>query len=399
VPAFIEAKLAERDGRHERQGGSRYALEPNIKEGKGGLRDLHTLFWIAKYLYRVDDIAKLVPRGVLTRREVRRFQKAQNFLLTVRCHMHYLTQRAEERLTFDLQIGVAPRLGYTAHAGTRDVERLMKHYFLIAKDVGDLTRIFCAALEAEHQRRPRLRLPVLGRRRKIEGFALEGDRLSVRDPQVLADKPVEMLRIFRVAQKHDLEVHPKALHWITRNLKRIDKKVREDPAASRIFMQILTSGEAETALRRLNEAGVFGRFMPDFGRVVAQMQYNMYHHYTVDEHTIFAIGILDAIEQGELREVAPIASEVVHKILSRRVLYLAVLFHDIAKGRRGDHSLVGAEIARKLCPRLGLDAAETETVIWLVQHHLAMSNTAFRRDIDDGKTIRDFGNLVQPSRG
>ncbi len=393
---FIEAKLAERERRHERLGGSRYVLEPHIKDGKGGLRDLHTLFWIAKYLYRVNDIADLVPRGVFTRREVARFEKAQDYLWTLRCYLHYLAGRAEERLTFDLQKQVAPRMGYTAHAGTQDVERLMKRYFLIAKDVGALTGIFCAALEAEHKRSAGLGLAALTRRRRVDGFTLERDRLAVKSPEVFEKNPVDMLRIFKVALEHDLEVHPRTLHWMTRNLRRIDRAVRDSPEANAIFMDILTAQKSpEITLRRMNEAGVFGRFMPDFGRVVAQMQYNMYHHYTVDEHTIFAIGILNAIEVGLLADEAPIATEVVHKVLSRRVLYLAVLFHDIAKGRPGDHSRIGAAIAQKLCPRLGLSAEETETVAWLVLHHLVMSNTAFRRDIDDPKTIRDFTEHVQ----
>ena len=393
---FIDAKLAERDRRHERLGGSRYVLEPNIKDGKGGLRDLHTLFWIAKYLYRVNDIAELVDSGVFTRREVQRFEKAENYLWTLRCFLHYLTDRPEERLTFDLQKDIAPRMGYKAHAGTQDVERLMKRYFLVAKDVGALTGIFCAALEAEQKRPSKISLARLTRRRRIDGFPLEGNRLTVQSAQDFEKNPVEMLRIFKVAQAHELDIHPQALHWITRNLRRIDRGLCKDPAANAIFMDILTSEKnPEWALRRMNEAGVFGRFIPDFGRVVAQMQYNMYHHFTVDEHTIFAIGVLNAIERGKLAEEAPIATEVVHKVLSRRVLYLAVLFHDIAKGRPGDHSETGADIAQRLCPRLGLSEEETETVAWLVLHHLAMSNTAFRRDLDDPKTIRDFTELVQ----
>ncbi|MCG8359025.1 MAG: [protein-PII] uridylyltransferase [Kiloniellales bacterium] len=392
---FIEAKLAERDTRHHRQGGSRYSLEPNIKEGKGGLRDLHTLFWIAKYLYHVSDPAMLVERGVFTRAEVRRFEKAQEFLWTLRCHLHYETGRAEERLTFDLQKQIAPLMGYSDRAGLLDVERLMKHYFLVAKDVGDLTRILCASLESSHQR-PRFRLSNLMGRRRVEGFRLEGHRLTVPRPDVFSEKPVEMLRIFKVAQEHALDIHPDALRWIRANLKKIDAAVRENPEANRIFLDILTAKrDPETALRRLNEAGVFGRFVPDFGRVVAMMQYNMYHHFTVDEHTIFAIGMLHRIETGALKTEAPIASEVVHKVLSRRVLYLAVLLHDIAKGRRGDHSEVGARIAHKLGPRLGLSEEETESVAWLVLHHLDMSHTAFTRDMEDPKTIRDFAQNVQ----
>ncbi|WP_282604693.1 [protein-PII] uridylyltransferase [Pelagibius sp. Alg239-R121] len=393
---FIEAKLNERDLRHKRNGGTRYSLEPNIKESKGGLRDLHTLFWISKFLYHVDDISRLVDQKVFTRQEVRRFEKAQAFLWTLRCALHYLTGRPEERLTFDVQKSLADWMGYTDHAGTQGVERFMKHYFLIAKDVGDLTRIFCATLEAEHNRRSRFRLPSLSRRRSIGGFRLEGDRLSVKDAGVFTNAPIEMLRIFAVAQKHDLDIHPRALRWITQNLKLIKKALRDDPEANKVFMDILCADEdPATALRRMNEAGVFGRFIPDFGRVVAQMQYNMYHHYTVDEHTIFAIGILHDIEQGRLAEEAPIATEVVHKVLSRRVLYVAVFLHDIAKGRPGDHSEEGAKVARRLCPRLGFSAEETETVAWLVLRHLAMSDTAFKRDIDDPKTIQDFAALVQ----
>ena len=393
---FVEAKLRERAQRHERLGGSRYSLEPNIKEGKGGLRDLHTLYWIAKYIYQADDISKLMELGVFSRAEVRRFDKAQSYLWTLRCHLHYLTGRAEERLTFDLQAALAPVMGYTRHAGTQAVERFMKHYFLIAKDVGSLTRIFCAAIEAEHDRRSRFRLPMLTRRRSIEGFRIEGDRLTIKGPEILAEKPVSLLRIFHVAQKHDMDIHPDALRWITQNLKLVDKKLRNDPEANGLFLDMMTSPkDPERALRRLNEAGVFGRFVPDFGRVVAQMQFNMYHHYTVDEHTIFAIGILHKIEQGMLKDEVPIASEVVHKVLSRRVLYLAILLHDIAKGRGGDHSEVGRRIANKLCPRLGLSAEETETVAWLVLHHLAMSEVAFKRDLADTQTIADFAALVQ----
>jgi [protein-PII] uridylyltransferase len=394
---FAEAKLAERDRRHQRYGqGSRYALEPNIKESKGGLRDLHTLFWLGKFLYQVEEADKLVDKGVFTAREARTFDKALDFLWSLRCWLHYLTGRGEERLTFDLQQRIAPLMGYTEHAGTKAVERFMKHYFLVAKDVGDLTRIFCAQIEAEHNRRSRFRLPILKRRRQVGGFKLEGDRLTVKGPEHFAEKPVDLLRIFQLAQANELDIHPDALRWITQSLKHVDKALREDKRANQIFVDILTGqNDPETALRRMNEAGVLGRFLPDFGRAVSLMQFNMYHHYTVDEHTLFAIGILHAIEQGRLAEEAPIASDVVHKILNRRVLYVAVLLHDIAKGRPGDHSEEGAKVAHRLCPRLGFSQEETETVAWLVLHHLKMSDTAFKRDIDDLKTIQDFAALIQ----
>ncbi len=399
---FVEAKLAERDQRHKRTGNSRYTLEPNIKDGKGGLRDLHTLYWIAKYLYPVDSVAALVEeRGVLSAEEGATFEKAAAFLWTIRCHLHYLAGRAEERLSFDFQPEIARRIGYTDHAGTSGVERLMKHYFLTAKSVGDLTRIFCAAIEAAHQRRPFIRFPGLTlphvglRRREVEGFLVEGDRLNVPGPDSFRERPLDLLRLFEVAQRRGLDIHPEALRLVTRHLKLV-KQLRSEPEANRLFLAMLTSPKGpEVMLRRLNEAGVFGRFIPDFGRVVAQMQYDTYHHYTVDEHTIFAIGMLHRIERGDLKGEAPVASSVVHEVLSRRVLYLAVLLHDIAKGRGGDHSELGAEVAERLCPRLGLSEEETEQVAWLVRHHLLMSNIAFKRDIDDPQTIADFAAEVQ----
>jgi [protein-PII] uridylyltransferase len=394
---YVQAKLAERDERHARMGDSRYVVEPNVKEGKGGLRDLQTLFWIAKYIYRVDDVEKLVEQGVLSAKEAHRFARAANFLWKVRCHLHFLTERAEDRLTFDRQSEVGRRMRYTDRAGARGVERFMKHYFLVAKDVGDLTRIFCAQLEAEQERRPRFAWKPWGpRKRSIDGFAVDAGRLDVAGDSAFRDDPLNLLRLFHVAQQHDLDIHPRALRLITQSLKLIDAKLRADPEANRLFMEMMTSRKApEITLRRMNEAGVFGRFVPDFGRVVAQMQYDMYHIYTVDEHTLFAIGIVHKIETGELEDELPLASSIVHTIDSRRALYVAVLLHDIAKGRGGDHSELGAQVGERLGPRLGLCAEETETVAWLVRFHLLMSNTAFKRDIDDPQTIRGFAERVQ----
>lgn len=399
-PAFVEEKLAERDARHQRMGDSRYFLEPNIKEGKGGLRDLHTLFWIAKYLYQVASVADLVGKKVFTKTEAASFAKAEEFLWTVRCHLHYLTNRAEERLTFDLQPRIAEAMGYSDREAPDSaqlaVERFMKHYFLIAKDVGDITRIFCAALEAEHERKPGFGLKALWTRKKdIDGFPVREGRVLLPGDDALKRDPVNFLRLFHIAQKEELDVHPAALRRITRDLKLVDQ-VQNDPEANQLFLEMLTSTKApEITLRRLNEAGVFGRFIPDFGRVVAQMQHDMYHVYTVDEHTLQAIGLLHEIEEGRLTEDHPLASGIIGKIQSRRALYVAVLLHDIAKGRGGDHSELGADVAKELGPRFGLSDEETETVAWLVLHHLAMSNTAQKRDIHDPKTIIDFAELVQ----
>ncbi len=393
---FVEAKLAERDLRHNKLGDTRYLVEPNVKEGKGGLRDLQTLYWIAKYVYRVERSADLVERGLLTKTEFRRFAKAQELLWSVRCHLHYLTNRAEEHLTFDLQQPIAERMGYTDHAGTSGIERFMKHFYISAKNVGDFTRILCAAIEAEHMRKPRIRLPRFTKPKQIEGFRVDGERLNVADEAIFRSEPAAIIRLFHASHIAGLDIHPTALRLVTQNLKAIDYRVREDKDANALFMEILTAKTGqEVTLKRMNEAGALGRFLPEFGRVVGQMQHDMYHVYTVDEHTLKAIGILNGIERGTLKKDHPLSADIIHKVISRQVLYLSVLFHDIAKGRGGDHSVLGAELALQTCPRLGLDDEETETVAWLVRWHLAMSNTAFKRDLSDPKTIADFAELVQ----
>ncbi|MEJ0011413.1 MAG: [protein-PII] uridylyltransferase [Bauldia sp.] len=400
---FIAAKLAERDQRHRQQGASRYLVEPNVKEGKGGLRDLHTLFWIAKYYYRVKSREELVKVGVFSKAELQLFRKAEDFLWAVRCHLHFMTGRAEERLSFDVQREMAKRLGYTSHPGLRDVERFMKHYFLVAKDVGDLTNIFCAALEERHAKAtPGLnRFFRIGRRRTrvIPGstdFVVDNDRINTANARVFARDPVNLIRIFHLADRYDLAFHPDAMQEIARSLKLIDAELREDKEANRLFLEILSSKRnPELVLRRMNEAGVLGRFVPEFGKIVSMMQFNMYHHYTVDEHLIRAIGVLAEIERGDLAEAHPLANEIMPGIKDRVLLYVALFLHDIAKGRPDDHSEAGAKIARKLGPRFGLSPADTETVAWLVQHHLVMSITAQSRDLNDRKTIADFAAIVQ----
>ncbi len=400
---FVAAKLAERDERHRRVGVSRYLVEPNVKEGKGGLRDLHTLFWIGKYVYRVNSTSDLVEKGVFTAAERTLFRRCEDFLWAVRCNLHFLTGRAEERLSFDVQREMAERLGYTQHPGMQDVERFMKHYFLVAKDVGDLTGIMCAALEQQQAAPvPRLSRVVatLTRKKswKIKGyddFIVSYDRLNVVDEDTFERDPVNLIRIFHVADSHNLELHPDALRLARRSLKLIDADLREDKEANRLFREILSSRKTpETVLRRMNETGVLGKFVPEFGQVVAMMQFNLYHHYTVDEHLLRCIGVLYEIEQGTNPEYG-LANELMKTIKNRDLLYIALFLHDIAKGRPEDHSVAGARVARKLCPRFGLNAAETETVAWLVDKHLVMSTVAQSRDINDRKTIESFVAVVQ----
>jgi [protein-PII] uridylyltransferase len=402
---FVAAKLAEREERHRRAGQSRYLVEPNVKDGKGGLRDLHTLYWIAKYVYRVREREELIALGVYDPREYRRFRRCGDFLWAVRCHMHFLTGRAEERLSFDIQREIAVRLGYTEHPGLRDVERFMKHYFLIAKDVGDLTAILCAKLENSQAKA----MPVLSRMMarfrprtrhtlsETEDFVVDYNRINVADENVFKRDPVNLIRIFHLAQKYNLAFHPDAMHVATRSLRLIDQGLRENEEANRLFLEILTSkNDAETVLRRMNEAGVLGQFVPAFGRIVAMMQFNMYHHYTVDEHLLRCIGALSDIEAGRADD-AKFATELMRTIQPRHrdLLYVALFLHDIAKGRVEDHSIVGARIARSFCPRLGFSPAETETVAWLVEVHLLMSSVAQSRDLSDRMTIENFSAVMQ----
>jgi [protein-PII] uridylyltransferase len=395
---FVAGKLAERDLRLVKSGESRYL------DGKGGLRDLNTLFWIAKFLYATNATDELAEKGAFTREELAIFKKCENFLWAVRCHLHFLAGRGDDRLSFDRQSEIAERLGYKAHGGLKHVERFMKHYFLVAKDVGDLTRILCASLEARQVKDAPTLSRMLGRLRPrgtpsfadAPDFRLESGRIVAKDADAFSRDPVNMIRLFAIASRQGAEIHPDALKLVRKSLPLIRKSVCNDPQANAIFLEMLTQGsEPETILRMMNEAGVLGRFIPEFGRIVAMMQFNMYHHYTVDEHLIRAVGILAQIDRGQLSEDHPLAAAVFPTVTSKRALYVAVLLHDIAKGRREDHSIAGERIARELGPRFGLTAAETDTVAWLIRHHLLMSETAQMRDLNDFKTVLDFSSVVQ----
>jgi [protein-PII] uridylyltransferase len=401
---FVTEKLAERDQRHAKSGESRYSVEPDIKDGKGGLRDLHTLFWIAKFLFEANSPEELAEKGVFSRDELKRFQKCEDFLLAVRCHLHFISKRGEEKISFDRQSELAERLGYKGHAGLKHVERFMKHYFLVAKEVGDLTRIFCASLEARHLKdAPRLNRVITaffsGGRVSHAGhkdFRVESGRISFSVPEIFERDPSNLIRIFKIASEQNAEVHPDALRLIRRSLRLIDEKLRNDADANVLFLDLLTdSHDPETILRMMNEAGVLGRFLPEFGKVVGMMQFNMYHHYTVDEHLIRTVGVLHGIEAGEFSGDHPLSTAILPALKSRRALYVAALLHDVAKGRPEHHSIAGERIARTIAPRLGLGASETDTVAWLIRQHLLMSETAQMRDLNDFKTIIDFTAVVQ----
>ncbi len=397
---FVSEKLAERNARHKRMGDSRYVVEPNVKDGKGGLRDLQTLYWIGKYIHRVRNAAELVDVGLFTEKEYRSFRRAEGFLLAVRCHLHTITKRAEDRLTFDIQREVAKRMNFAERPGKSAVERFMQYYFLQAQTVGHLTGVFLAHIDeemAQKSRRPRgLLAGFRSRPRQFKGYKIVGGKICAPGGDWFRQDPVRLIEIFQIAEEEGLEIHPETMRMARRDGELIKDEVRRYPRANALFLKVLTGRrDPEMVLRWMNEAGVFGRFVPDFGKVNAQMQFDMYHHYTVDEHTIRAIGLLAQIERGDLKADHPFATELLPRLASRTVLYVATLLHDIAKGRGGDHSVLGAEVAMKLCPRLGMSEDETELTAWLVRWHLLMSSTAFKRDLSDPKTITDFVEQVQ----
>ncbi len=394
---FVAAKLDERQTRLQRNGGQRYLVEPNVKEGKGGLRDLQSLFWITKYVYKTDNPLHLVERGVFRLDEFETFERAHRFLWATRCHLHLAAGRATEQLTFDMQVEVAERMGYSDTAGRRGVEHFMQDYFRHATKVGELTRIVLTSLEADQAKDAPLLTRLLTRKPKLrDGYVLVNNRLALTNPRTFLADNLNILRIFEEALRSGYLLHPDAMRLIQANLHRIDDDLRASRDAQKIFLNtLLKYGNPERALRRMNELGVLSAFIPEFEPIVAMMQFNMYHSYTVDEHTIQTIRNLAQIEHGELVEELPVASQALQDGLDRKVIYVALLLHDIGKGRDQDHSVLGAQIARTVAPRLGLNKAQCETVEWLVRYHLLMSDMAQKRDIADPRTVRDFAKAVQ----
>lgn len=394
---FIEAKLEERTERHRKQGGQRYVVEPNVKEGKGGLRDLQSLFWIGKYVHGTQNAKELIAFGVYTEDEFLTFKTAEDFLWSVRCHLHIATNRAVDLLTFDMQVEVAERLGYTDHSGRRAVEHFMQHYFRHATKVGELTRIFLTALEATHTKPEPVLLRLFKRRKKAKApYAIEQNRITVADETAFFADPLNLMGIMEEALRTGTLLHPNAMRLLSANLHLIDDNVRADPRAQKLFLGILLRhGNPERGLRRMNELGILAAFIPEFAPIVAMMQFNMYHHYTVDEHTIQCISHLSKIEREELIEELPIASGILKGGVNRKVLYVALLLHDIGKGRPEDHSVLGAQIARIVAPRLGLNKRDCETVEWLIRNHLLLSDTAQKRDISEPRTVKGFAKAMK----
>jgi len=403
---YIADKLEERDLRHDREGNSRYVIEPNIKEGKGGLRDLHVLYWISLYLRKASDVldpqkaSDYVTMGLFDEQAANRFERAADFLWRARIHLHFSSKRAHETLSFDKQTILARKMGHASGPIEEAVEKFMREYFTNAREVGALTRIACAKLEAENAIKLPLGLDtVLGQsRRGLKGtaFFLNHGRLDFRDDMQLREDPSLIMKLFDVAGRKNLDIHPDALQAINFRRNLIDNNFRRNPDISKIFQDILLNAKAPYAtLKVMNDAGVLGRYLLEFGGIVARTQFNMHHAYTVDEHTLRLVNYFHDLLSGTLSDENPVATEVAAHLSKeqRLTLYLTCLLHDTGKGQ-GDQCIEGAQLTRRACRRLGVPQEVIDTAAWLVRRHLDMSETAQRRDISDPDTIETFGKLI-----
>lgn len=398
VVPLIAAKLAEQNARHIATGDSRYCLQPDVKEGKGALRDLHTLRWLSQLMLGSADASTLVKAGILHGNEAERLKRAHDFFSSVRHHLHHHAGRAQDRLAFEVQPVIAEMMGYCGADANARAEAFMHDYFRMTQETGHLTRILCTALEDHALAAGGV---TAGRRtaaihEDFNGFAVHNNRLLIRQPRDLKKAPDLLLRLFRASQISGMDIHPDTLRALSARLPALTPALRASKGAYAVFLDILCDDRNNaTTLRRMNEAGVLLALIPAFANIYVRMQYDMYHTYTADEHTIRACALLHDIATGRLKAAAPLATGLMPTLAMPRLLYLAMFLHDMAKGSGEDHARAGARLARDIAPCFGLNAAETDMLSWLVEHHLLMTMTAFKRDLEDPKTIDDFVAAVQ----
>ncbi|MDQ6982018.1 MAG: [protein-PII] uridylyltransferase [Mariprofundus sp.] len=388
--AFIEAKLAELENRYKRTGGTAFLMEPDIKESKGGLRDVQTVFWLAKAWYGCEDVAGLVDKGAISSRERDHLLSAQDFLWRCRANLHLEVKRASDRLGFEQQVVLAERMHYESVNHLPAVDAFMKDYF---RHVGRISRITgLMRMHFNEQLHPQR---FTFKHNIGNGFTLEGQLVGISHSNVFKEDPLRLLRIFHVSQQDRRKLSSQALRQIRADVMIIDDAFCSNPEAHRLFLQILRSNRnVHWALRGMNITGVLGRFIPEFRDVVGLGQFNRYHAFTVDEHTLRAIGEARNFWHRGRDMRLPLAHEVCHKIKRPELLYMALLFHDIAKGIEGDHSENGAVIARNFCQRIGLNRDATELIEWLVREHLLMAVKSQRFDLSDPEVISAFAQRV-----
>ncbi len=388
---FFEAKVKEQTERHHRYFDTAYNLEPNVKSSPGGLRDIQTIGWVAKRHFGTDTLDELVAHGFLTREELRKLQAAQSFLWRVRFGLHVLTGRREDRLLFDYQIKLAKLFGYEDASFTLAVEQLMQKYYRTVMDISLLNEMLLQLFREAILTQSAPPLPINAR------FQIRNDYLEVTHAEVFARNPSALLELFVLLQQHpELRgVRAETIRLIGTHVWLIDEEFRQNPRHHRLFIEILCAPVGVThELRRMNLYGVLGRYIPAFGRVVGRMQYDLFHAYTVDAHTLFVVSNLRRFAMPKFNDEFPALSQIMQSLPRQEVAYLAALFHDIAKGRGGDHSELGAVDAEAFCLEQGLGRYEARLVAWLVRNHLILSITSQKKDISDPEIIQGFARLV-----
>jgi [protein-PII] uridylyltransferase len=390
--SFFEAKLREQQARHARYDDTAHKVEPNIKGSPGGLRDIQTITWVTKRHFGTDKLSELVDHGFLTRGQMQLLQQGREFLWRIRFALHTITGRREDRLLFDYQARIAKLFGYTDASYMLAVEQLMQRYYRTVMDLSRLNEMLLQLFQEAILMNPDVTPEPLNAR-----FQIKNGFLQIVAPEVFDEHPSAMLELFLLLQQHP-ELKGVSAHTITaikRALHLIDDEFRQDPRNHDLFLKILRAEEGVThELRRMNRYGVLGRYLPAFGRIVGRMQYDLFHVYTVDAHTLFAVGNLRRFALPRYDHEFPLCSAIMQGLQAPELVYLAGLFHDIAKGRAGDHSELGCADAETFCLEHGLSVYDARLVAWLVRHHLTLSLTAQKKDIGDPEVIRKFAELV-----
>lgn len=393
VDEFFRAKLDEQKKRHAKYDDTGYKLEPNVKESPGGLRDIHTIAWVAKRHFGAQTLAELKDKGFLSAAECSELFAGQDFLWRVRFALHMLTGRHEDRLLFDHQIKIANLFGYVDDDKNRAVEQFMQLYYRTIKSLSCLNDMLLQLFEEAILRPATAEKPkVLNAR-----FQINGGFIEARSESVFRRAPHALIEIFLLQQQHPgvQGIRAETLRLLRRDRKLVDSALRDSLKAKALFMEMFREGRGLTrALRRMNRYGVLGRYLPSFGNVIGHMQYDLFHTLTVDEHTLYVVRNLRRMAMDRFRAELPFHSEVMERIPKKELLYLAGLFHDMAKGRGGDHSELGASDAHQFCLEHGLSHADADLVAWLVRNHLLMSLTAQKQDVTDPQVVLDFARKV-----
>jgi [protein-PII] uridylyltransferase len=390
VRDYFAAKVREQQERHRKANDTAYNLEPNVKTGPGGLRDIQTIAWVAKRHFGSESLDELATHGFLTPSELRRLKQAQAFLWKVRFGLHVLTGRHEDRLLFDHQIKLARNFGYEDSNYTLAVEQLMQRYYRTLMDVQLLNelllQLFREAISDDTPPKP-----------LTPQFQLRDGSLEAVNEDLFSRQPSALLELFVLLQQHPhiRGVRAGTMRAVTRSLWLVDEEFRQNPRNHRLFLEILRAPRGVThELRRMNNYGVLGRYIPAFGRVVGRMQYDLFHAYTVDAHTLFVVSNARRLAIPEFNRELPLVSPIMQTLPKQEIVYLGALFHDIAKGRGGDHSDLGAVDAEAFCLEQGLSRYDARLVAWLVKNHLLLSMTAQKMDIGDPQVIKDFASKV-----